>query len=166
MSYAMRVCISVCIKQMAEEQGWAKPSQGMLLSAYYFGYCTTMLLGGTLSVRFGAKKILWLGLTASAICALLTPFVVASFAAVAALRVVMGLSMGPTFPCLAHLITKWFPRPERNISLSFIWSGSHIGTVFVFFVGPYMVESSWGWESVFYMVACITFGSFYSLCEC
>lgn len=129
------------------------------MSAFYIGYCTTQLVGGLLSKKFGGKKTIWVGLSFGAFCALAIPFAVSSYHMVLVLRVLMGLCLGPVYPSFSQLLTKWIPSGERSLAAGLIWSGSSVGTVFIFFVGPYIVHSNVGWKGVFYMIAAFAAGS-------
>lgn len=46
--YADRSNISTAIIPMAEQYGWGKDAQGVVLSAFFLGYLLTQLLGGVL----------------------------------------------------------------------------------------------------------------------
>ncbi|MEM7079399.1 MAG: MFS transporter, partial [Pseudomonadota bacterium] len=59
--YIDRVNISVAIIPMAEEYGWGKDVQGIILSCFYFGYLVTQFLGGKLADRYCGKVVLAIG---------------------------------------------------------------------------------------------------------
>lgn len=52
---------------------WSKTEQGLLLSAYFYGYIFPNLLGGFLSERFGGRKVIFAGAFLSAIVTGLSP---------------------------------------------------------------------------------------------
>lgn len=53
---------------------WSKKDQGLLLSAYFYGYIFPNLLGGFLSEKFGGRKVIFVGMFLSAIVTGLSPF--------------------------------------------------------------------------------------------
>lgn len=55
---------------------WTQEQQGIILSAFFWGYLITQIPGGILSQRYGGKYVFMLGILFSAICSLLTPCVV------------------------------------------------------------------------------------------
>ena len=46
-----RICLSVAILPMAREFGWPASLQGVIQSAFLWGYMATQLLGGALADR-------------------------------------------------------------------------------------------------------------------
>lgn len=52
---------------------WSKTEQGLLLSAYFYGYIFPNLLGGFLSERFGGRRVIFFGIVLSAIVTGLSP---------------------------------------------------------------------------------------------
>lgn len=55
---------------------WDEPTQGLILSSFYYGYIVTHLPGGMLAERFGGKYSLGFGVLSTAIFTLLTPWAV------------------------------------------------------------------------------------------
>lgn len=54
---------------------WDEPTQGLILSSFYYGYVLTHIPGGILSQKFGGKYTLGLGFLSTALLTLLTPTV-------------------------------------------------------------------------------------------
>jgi ACS family sodium-dependent inorganic phosphate cotransporter/ACS family sodium-dependent inorganic phosphate cotransporter-like MFS transporter 9 len=44
-----RICLSVAILPMSREFGWPESLQGVIQSAFLWGYAATQLLGGALA---------------------------------------------------------------------------------------------------------------------
>lgn len=78
---------------VADDQfNWSKKDQGLLLSAYFYGYIFPNLLGGFLSERFGGRKVIFIGMFLSAIVTGLSPFAANdNFVFMFASRLVLGL---------------------------------------------------------------------------
>lgn len=58
------------------ELDWDKDEQGNMLSAFYFGFCVTQILGGWLSDRMGGSKvILMTSMTSMSLLSLASPLV-------------------------------------------------------------------------------------------
>lgn len=54
---------------------WSEALQGVILSAFFWGYVITHIPGGILAEKFGGKWALSLGILSTAIFTLLTPLV-------------------------------------------------------------------------------------------
>lgn len=156
-AYTMRICLSVAITEMVKktvsnssiEAGdtcplvgegsgedsvgsgqfeWDEQLQGLILSAFYWGYVLTHLPGGYLAERFGGKYTLSLGILSTAIFTLLTPVVVewGDSTWLVVLRVLQGLGEGTTFPALSALLAMWIPLKERSKLGSLVFGGGQV----------------------------------------
>ncbi|XP_072931562.1 putative inorganic phosphate cotransporter [Epargyreus clarus] len=131
---------------------WTEATQGLLLSAFYYGYVLTHIPGGMLAERYGGKWVLGLGLLSTAICTFITPWAVKMGGATALfiLRVVEGFGEGPTMPGLMCMVSRWAPKEERARMGAIVFGGAQIGNIAgTYFSGLIMHEGSW--ENVFYM---------------
>ena len=54
---------------------WDEKTQGFILGAFYYGYTTTQILGGTLAQMIGGKWLMMFGIGWTACLTLLTPLV-------------------------------------------------------------------------------------------
>jgi sugar phosphate permease len=57
--YFARFFLVVSIVPMSEELGWDERQCGIVLSAFYWGYVLTQVLGGSLSDRYGGDVVQW-----------------------------------------------------------------------------------------------------------
>lgn len=100
----------------------------MILSSFYIGYMLTHIPGGILAERFGGKYTLGLGILSTAAFTVLTPITVEKGGAygLIALRILMGLGEGTTFPALSALLASWVPEKERSKIGSFVFGGGQV----------------------------------------
>jgi len=72
---------------------WDSKQQGVILAAFFYGYTTTQILGGTLAQRVGGKLLMLFGVFWTALLTLLTPVltVYGGFPALVAVRVLEGI---------------------------------------------------------------------------
>ncbi|XP_022184753.1 putative inorganic phosphate cotransporter isoform X3 [Nilaparvata lugens] len=134
------------------EFDWEEQTQGMILSAFFWGYVLTQLPGGLLAERVGGKQVLGLGLLISTICTLITPLAAhqgASYLIVT--RFILGLGQGPLYPSLNVMLAQWAPVQERGRLGALVFAGAQIGNVISMAVGGLLIRYMGGWTSVFYV---------------
>ncbi|XP_065341317.1 putative inorganic phosphate cotransporter [Cloeon dipterum] len=133
------------------EFDWDTETVGIILGSFYWGYIFTHLPGGILSEKWGGKYLLSVGILSTAIFTLVSP-VAARYGGPSwfiAVRVLMGLGEGTTFPALNALLAQWIPVEERGFWGTLVFSGSQVGTIVGTALTGLLIEA-WGWESVFY----------------
>ena len=153
--YADRSNISTAIIPMAHQFGWDKIREGGVLSAFFYGYALTQLLGGRLADRVGGKPVLLFGVLAWSLATFVTPE--AAAAGVAPLliaRVTLGAGEGVAFPAVHALIARHVPKERQTTARRRpSAAASYAGAAFAFGVTPSIVVNG-GWEAAFY-----TFGA-------
>ncbi|KAI5652003.1 major facilitator superfamily domain-containing protein [Phthorimaea operculella] len=131
---------------------WSETTQGLLLSAFYYGYVITHLPGGLLAEKFGGKWTCGLSLLASSIANLLTPWSV-SIGGAAGLfvsRVCYGLGEGPVTPSFVLLLARWAPPSERSLFGAMIFGGAQLGNIFGRIISGYIMADGGDWANVYY----------------
>jgi len=153
--YIDRVNISVAIIPMAEDLGWDRGTQGLVLSSFFIGYLVLQIGGGYLADRLGGKLVLGAGVLIWSLFTVLTP--PAAFLGLAVLilaRIGMGMGEAVTFPSIYSLYGRWLPLSERSRAVGLTNSGIPFGTVFALIMTPYIVEAL-GWEWAFYLFGAV-----------
>lgn len=134
---------------------WNESTKGLILSSFFWGYVITHIPGGVLAEKFGGKYSLGLGILSTAIFTLLTPTIIiatdGNWKVLVALRVVMGLGEGTTYPALNALLAKWVPLQERAKIGTLVYAGSQIGTIVSNSISGVLINSTKSWASVFYL---------------
>ncbi|HUY29232.1 MAG TPA: MFS transporter [Candidatus Binataceae bacterium] len=156
--YIDRVSISVAIIPLARRFSYRAGAQGVILSAFFWGYFCTQLAGGWMADRFGGRRVLGAGVAVWSIATLLTPAAAAiSFAVLFAIRVVLGLGEGVNFPAIHSLTARWMLATERARSLSLNFSGMYLGTVLALLASPAII-GAFGWSALFYISGALGLG--------
>src|SRR5581483_10293142 len=89
---------------LSSDEHYDPSVQGLILSAFFWGYIWTQLGGGWMADRFGGKRVLGAGVAAWSLATLVTPPAAAiSFGALFAARVMLGLGEGVNFPSIHSL---------------------------------------------------------------
>ena len=174
-NYMMRGCLNILIVAMVKtnntgtadiakteegvgDQGldWDELDRGLILSAFGYGYITTQIIGGRLAEIYGFKCVYGLGIGLTGVLTLFAPFVAMySYWGFFALRVVMGICEGVSFPSLYALVSRWVPVEERSRFIARAFFGTNVGTLIMFPLCGLM--SDWlGWESAFIIIGSLT----------
>ncbi len=149
--YIDRISISVAIIPLAREFGYDSAAQGLVLSAVFWGYIWTQLAGGWMADRFGGHRVLAAGVAIWSLATfIMPPAAAASFSALLAARVLLGLGEGVNFPSIHSLTSRWTLPSERARVLSVNYSGMYVGTVLALSASPLIIRAL-GWPALFYI---------------
>ncbi|KAK7092725.1 sialin-like isoform X2 [Littorina saxatilis] len=139
---------------------WDKKLQGLLLGAFFWGYMILQVVGGTVSERFGAKRVIAIGMFPVAILNLLSPVCArANPYLFLVVRVLVGLGEGVMYPAAQALWARWAPPNERSRLIGFSYAGGQFGNAIIFPIGGYLCAYGFdgGWPSVFYVIGTVGF---------
>ncbi len=156
--YVDRVNVSVAIIPMARDLGYSSATQGLVLSAFFWGYIVSQLAGGWMADRFGGKAVLGFGVACWSLATLITPLGAAlSFPLLLGARVLLGVGEGVNFPAIHSLAARWAPARERARALALSYTGIFLGTIAALLgSSPLILRYGWpavryGWPAVFYV---------------
>ncbi|XP_069956909.1 putative inorganic phosphate cotransporter, partial [Cherax quadricarinatus] len=134
---------------------WDEWTQSLITSAYSIGSIWTQVLGGRVAELVGARRVLGGALLAASCSTLFIPLAArASSGALVAVRVIMGLALGVTYPSTHALLATWAPPLERSILSAIIYAGAQAGTIVAFPLSAAIIDWQ-GWEAVFYIQGCM-----------
>ncbi|OQR86364.1 sialin-like protein [Achlya hypogyna] len=142
--YADRTNIGIALPAFEKDH----VKQGQVLSAFYYGYICTQILGAHLAARYGPKRVLLCGVLMWTCFDLLTIATVSAPLWLRIARVGMGLGEGILFPTLHTLSAAWYPAIERSRLMSIVSSGVDLGTILAMGVSPVVLEHL-GWRAIF-----------------
>ncbi|UYV74523.1 hypothetical protein LAZ67_11003773 [Cordylochernes scorpioides] len=110
---------------------WGPSTQSWILSSFFIGYIMTQVPGGRLSEMIGPKWLYGGGILTTAVFSLVTPLaaIYGDVWGVVAVRILIGLGEGVTYPAMHVLIARWIPQFERSFKATLIYLGAPIGTV-------------------------------------
>ncbi|PSC76976.1 putative anion transporter chloroplastic [Micractinium conductrix] len=144
---------------IAQELGWAAGTQGVVQSAFLWGYLATQLLGGTLADKYGGKLVMgagiaWFSLASALLPALaITPWVAAAgltLPAVLAARFLVGFGEGVALPAMNNLVSRHIPPARKATALGNVFTGFHTGNLVGLLLSPLILQR-FGWRALFYM---------------
>ena len=153
--YADRSNISVAIVAMKDQYEWTKTQQGLVLSAFFYGYGATQIVGGRLADARGGLAVLLGGVCAWSAATALTPGAAGlGLAPLIIMRILLGAGEGVAFPATHAVIAREVPVAKRSTAVAAVTAASYAGAAFAFAVTPGLV-SEFGWSSAFYSFGAI-----------
>ncbi|VVC25038.1 Major facilitator superfamily,Major facilitator superfamily domain [Cinara cedri] len=142
----------------SERFDWDEKTQGMVLSAFFYGYIITHLPFGILVQNIGGKFIMGFGLLFSAIFTLMTPTVARMGSTpLIIVRFIEGLGEGAVFPSMFMLLARWAPPEEKGMLSTLVFAGITVGNIFGNLLSGFIIHYvPGGWPNVFYFFGSIT----------
>ena len=120
---------------------------GNLLAAFYWVYAPMQLAAGWLAERANAARVMAVGFAIWAVATILTGLA-SGYAALLALRFLLGLGESVCFPCTGKLLALYTPVDQRGRANGAITVGLALGPAFGIFVGG-MIVAQFGWRPLF-----------------
>lgn len=151
-------CGQVIEAKEAEVEGefdWNKDVKGLILSAFFWGYLGSQVLGGMAASRFGGRRIIVATILGSSLMTLASPVAArTSPYLLAALRVLIGFLQGATFPAMHTMWSVWGPPLELSVLTGVTYAGAQIGNVVVLPLSGFLCKYGFdgGWPSIFYIL--------------
>ncbi|KAK6181306.1 hypothetical protein SNE40_009188 [Patella caerulea] len=139
---------------------WNKELQGLILGSFFWGYLSLQVAGGWLSERFGAKKVIAIGMFPVAILNILSPICArASPYLFIFVRVIVGIGESVMYPAAQALWARWAPPNERSRLIGLSYAGGQFGNALIFPIGGFLCHYGFdgGWPSVFYVIGSVGF---------
>lgn len=147
LNYFDRGTLATASPLVQEELGLSNAEMGVLFSAFFWSYAPLQPLAGWLAQRFDVRYVLGCGLALWALATTLTGFAT-SFAAILALRVLLGFGESVAYPCNAKYLGQRVPLAERGRANGFIATGQALGPMLGILLGGLIMEH-YGWRPAF-----------------
>ncbi len=152
--YLARVNMSIALPGIMKEYGFSKTTMGGILTALFICYAVGQFVNGQLGDRFGARKLVTIGVFASVLLNFVFGF---SGGVLLTMIVIWGLNgyfqaMG-WGPCV-KTVANWFPRSERGRAGGILGSSYQIGNAASWALAGYII-GSFGWRWGFWLPSII-----------
>ncbi|HME13383.1 MAG TPA: MFS transporter [Candidatus Acidoferrum sp.] len=143
LNYIDRSNLSVAAPLLKDELHISASQLGVLLSAFFWTYAACQLASGWLVDRFDVKWVFVAGFflwsVATAVTGLLH-----SFAALLAVRVMLGMGESVAYPSYSKIIAGHFPENRRGFANSMVSAGLYLGpAVGLLLGGPLIAQLGW-----------------------
>ncbi|MCB2171306.1 MFS transporter [archaeon] len=148
--YLARSVLPPVLPVLTTELGLTHTQSGLLETAYLIGYIISKLPAGTLSEKYGPRKVL----AASMIGYGASTFLVAyaqGFIHIFTLRFLVGLFQGVHLPVANALLSDRF-GDKQSRAIGFNESGANVGNTLAFPVAV-SILSVWGWRAAFMVLS-------------
>lgn len=120
---------------------------GLLLSAFYWTYVVLMAPVGWATERFGARRVLAVGLAIWSLATFMTGFA-AGFVSLFALRLMLGVGETAGFPCSSKMLATYVPRDQVGLANGILGFGYLAGPAIGTLLGGLLMTRV-GWRPVF-----------------
>ncbi|KAF4521623.1 hypothetical protein B566_EDAN006665 [Ephemera danica] len=135
---------------------WNEHTQNLLLGCFFWGYVLTELPGGRLAEVVGARRVFGYSMLIASLVTLVTPFAASiSYIAVVILRIILGFTLGATWPAIQPMASHWIPPMDRSKFIANMMASS-LGAAITMPICGFLIASL-GWESVFYFTGVVCF---------
>lgn len=153
-----RICLSVAMLPLAAELGWSCARQGVVQSAFLWGYTTMQLPGGWAADRFGGRRVLMASTVVFSAATLLLPLAAVTpltrslgivLPAVVCTRVLLGLGEGAAMPSMLSMVTSNVPPSKRATAIGIGYTGFQSGNLLGLMLTPSLIQVGGGWRAPF-----------------
>lgn len=149
-SYLDRNNISIAASALQTEFGLTDVKLGAIFSAFITGYALSQPLAGRIADRFGASRVIAIGIlwwsVFTALLPAVPPGIVGAVAALLAIRFLLGIGEAVIFPASNRLVASWIPSHERGLANGIIFAGVGVGaSIAPPLITFIMVSHSWRW---------------------
>uniref|UniRef100_A0A0R3RHV9 Sialin n=1 Tax=Elaeophora elaphi TaxID=1147741 RepID=A0A0R3RHV9_9BILA len=134
---------------------WMKEEKGYVLSAFFWGYIFSQILGGYLASRYGGRLVIGFTVLGSALLTLISPVAATtSVFAFIVVRALIGFLQGAIFPAFHTMWSMWAPPLERSLLTGLTYAGAQIGNTAVMPLSGLLCKYGFagGWPSIFYVI--------------
>jgi ACS family D-galactonate transporter-like MFS transporter len=147
LNYIDRSNLSIAAPLLKGELGLSATQLGVLLSAFFWTYACLQIPAGWLVDRFEVKWVFAGGFLIWSAATAVTG-VLHSFAALLAVRVVLGMGESAAYPSYSKIIANHFPVERRGFANSVVASGLCFGPSFGMLFGGTLM-GRFGWRPFF-----------------
>lgn len=153
-SYIDRGNLATALPVIEKELRLSPEQLGLLGSAFYVTYVIMMIPAGWLADRYGAYRVMAIGLAVWSVATLATGFV-GSFIALLLLRGMLGIGESVTFPGSSKLIASGVPASGLGEANGIVAFGYLVGPAIGTLLGGFLIAEL-GWRPVFWIFGALS----------
>ena len=148
-NYVDRGAVPTAAHLIQDELGLSEGQLGVLFSAFFWTYSILQIPVGWVAERYGAQRVLAVGLALWA-CATMLVGLAHSFAALLLLRLLLGVGESASFPCASKLLAAAVPVGSLGFANGIVAFAYQFGPA----VGAYcggLIMAQYGWRAAFWV---------------
>lgn len=146
-NYLDRSNLSIAAPALFHELAIDPVHAGFVFSAFGWTYALMQIPGGWLVDRVAPRTLYAAALILWSLATIMLGFA-GTFAALFALRLMVGTLEAPAYPINNRVVTTWFPTRERATAIGLYTSGQFVGLAFLTPVLTWL-QTQFGWHMVF-----------------
>jgi MFS family permease len=153
-NYVDRGAVPTAAHLIQDELGLSAQRLGLLFSAFFWSYALLQIPVGWIAERYGAQRVLAAGLAIWS-CATLLVGLAHSFAALLALRLLLGIGESAGFPCVSKLLATALPIGSLGTANGVVAFAYLLGPA----VGTYcggVLMAHYGWRAAFWVIGALS----------
>jgi MFS family permease len=153
-NYVDRGALPIAAPLVQDELGFSPRQLGLLFSAFFWSYALLQIPVGWLAERFGAQRVLALGLVLWASATILVGFA-HSFTVLLLLRLLLGVGESAGFPCVSKLLATVVPVGSLGSANGIVgFAYNFAPAVGAYCGGLLMVQ--FGWRAAFWVFGALS----------
>ena len=157
--YLCRVNMSVAMPGIMSEFGISKTSMGLVLSALFAAYAIGQFVNGQLADKFGARKLIFIGIVFSAILNVIFGFTNGILGSMILIWALNGFFQSMGWSSSVKTIANWFPLKQRAKSSGLLGTSYQVGSAASWALSGFVVGLlGWRWAFWIPAVICIVIG--------
>lgn len=145
------VIYGVVLPLLMEQWNLGPLAAGLMGSAALLGMMVGAMTFGTLSDRWGRKRMILACVVLFSVTTVINGFATTPWQ-FGGLRFIAGLGIGGVMPNVVALMTEYAPKRARSLLVAVMFSGYSVGGLMSAGLGIWMVPS-FGWPVMFYLAA-------------
>jgi len=134
---------------LKEFPDWTKAQVGLIPSVYSVFYATGQFINGQIGSRFGARRMMTIGLVAIGICNLLFANT-SDYTLMLVLWAVNGYCQSNGWPMVVQTMSNWFRVARRGTMMGLISTCYQVGNVSAWLLSGWLV-SEYSWRAAFWV---------------
>jgi len=148
--YLCRMNFAAAQPEMLNEfTDWTRAQIGLIPSVYAVFYATGQFVNGQIGARFGARRMMVIGLVLIALCNVAFAFT-SSYALMLVLWAINGYCQSIGWPQVVQTMSNWFRVGRRGTMMGLISTCYQGGNVLAWLLAGYLVDAH-GWRASFWV---------------
>lgn len=153
--YLIRVNMSVAIPGIIKEFGISKTAMGGVLTALFAAYAFGQFVNGQIGDKFGARKVVTVGLIISALLNIIFGFTQGFLISMIVIWGLNGFFQAMGWGPIVKTVASWFQPQKRGVASGILGTSYILGSSLSLLLAGF-VAGHWGWRWAFWFPAIVT----------